>query len=82
MPQAAKGVYSFPKGYMKGSETEIETARRVIFEETGLTPVYADGFRETDAYDLSEKLGTRQQAIYFPAEYTDETFILRQGEIC
>jgi len=66
---------------MEGNETEIETARREIFEETGLFPAFMEGFRETDAYDLSEKPGTRKQVVYFLAEHRNEALIPQQGEI-
>ena len=35
--QEQSGAYSFPKGHMEGNETELETAQREIFEETGVT---------------------------------------------
>lgn len=79
--QEQSGAYSFPKGHMEDGETETETARREIFEETGLTPVFVDGFRETDAYDLREKPGTRKQVVYFLAEYQEETPVPQQDEI-
>ena len=79
--QERSGSYSFPKGHMEGSETEIETARREIFEETGLRPAFRDGFRETDAYDLREKPGTRKQVVYFLAECGNEPMVPQQGEI-
>lgn len=79
--QEKSGAYSFPKGHMEGSETEIETARREIFEETGLKPVFVDGFRETDAYDLKEKPGTRKQVVYFLAECGNEPMVAQKGEI-
>jgi len=75
------GSYSFPKGHMEAGETEIETARREIFEETGLRPVFLDGFRETDEYDLREKPGTRKQVVYFLAECGNEPLVPLQGEI-
>lgn len=79
--QEQSGSYSFPKGHMEGSETETETARREIFEETGLSPVFLEGFRETDAYDLREKPGTRKQVVYFLAEYEGGQPVPRMGEI-
>ena len=79
--QEIGGAYSFPKGHMEGSETELETARREIFEETGLRPVFAENFRETDEYDLSEKPGTRKRVTYFLAEFADEQPVPREGEI-
>ena len=44
--QEQAGAYSFPKGHMEGDETEMETARREVFEETGLHPDFLPGFRE------------------------------------
>ncbi len=79
--QEQSGAYSFPKGHMEGRETEMETARREIFEETGLRPVFAEGFRETDGYELKEKPGTRKQVVYFLAECADEPMAAQQGEI-
>ena len=79
--QEQGGAYSFPKGHMEGDETEMETARREVFEETGLNPEFQEGFRETDEYDLKEKPGTRKQVVYFLAEFGDEPLVSRPGEI-
>lgn len=79
--QEQSGAYSFPKGHMEDGETEMETARREIFEETGLRPAFLDGFRETDEYDLSEKPGTRKRVVYFLAECAGEALTPQQGEI-
>ena len=56
--QEQAGAYSFPKGHMEGNETEMETARREIFEEIGLQPEFLDGFYQQDEYPLAEKPGT------------------------
>ena len=79
--QEASGAYSFPKGHVESSETEMQTAAREIREETGLLPVFVPGFRETDEYDLSEKPGTHKQVVYFLSEYDGEPFGPRRGEI-
>ena len=79
--QEQAGAYSFPTGHMEGDETELETARREVFEETGLQPDFLPGFREEDEYDLAEKPGTRKRVTYFLAEYTDKPLVPRQGEI-
>ena len=79
--QEKHGSYSFPKGHVEGSETDMETACREIFEETGLEPVFLPGFREEDEYDLSEKPGTRKHVVYYLAEYTEGVPVPRQGEI-
>lgn len=79
--QEQGGAYSFPKGHMEGDETEIETARREIFEETGLRPAFLPGFLQKDEYALAEKPGTRKRVTYFLAEFADEPLIPREGEI-
>ncbi len=79
--QERSGSYSFPKGHMEGNETEMETARREVFEETGLKPNFRDDFYETDTYDPREKPGTRKRVIYFLAECGNEKPVPIQGEI-
>lgn len=79
--QEQAGAYSFPKGHMEGDETEQETARREIFEETGLCPAFLPGFYMQDEYDLSEKPGTRKRVTYFLAEFGDEPLVPLHGEI-
>ena len=79
--QEQGGAYSFPKGHMEGDETEEQTARREIFEETGLHPEFLNGFRAQDEYALSEKTGTWKRVTYFLAEFGDEPLIPREGEI-
>lgn len=79
--QEQAGTYSFPKGHMEGDETEMETACREIWEETGLQPVFLNGFRQQESYSLAEKPGTWKQVTYFLAEYKDEPLISKEGEI-
>ena len=79
--QEQSGHYSFPKGHMEENETEMETARREIFEETGLKPTFQNDFYETDTYDLMEKPGTRKRVVYFLAEFGNEEPVPMQGEI-
>lgn len=79
--QEQGGAYSFPKGHMEGDETEEETARREIFEETGLRPAFLPGFCMRDEYALREKPGTGKRVTYFLAEFGDEPLVPLQGEI-
>ena len=79
--QEKGGAYSFPTGHMEGNETEMETARREIFEETSLRPEFIDGFYEQDEYRLREKPGTCKRVTYFLAEFRDEPLVPREGEI-
>ena len=48
--QEQSGAYSFPKGHMENNETEMETARREILEETGLNPDFLPGFKAEDEF--------------------------------
>ena len=66
------GYWVFPKGHMESNETEIETARREILEETGLNPDFLPGFKAEDEYNLAEKPGTRKRVTYFLAEYKNQ----------
>ena len=79
--QEKAGACSFPKGHREGNETAMETARREIFEETGLRPQFISDFFQQDEYHLSEKPGTWKQVTYFLAEFGDETPIPQEGEI-
>lgn len=79
--QEQSGACSFPKGHMEAGETEIETARREIFEETGLHPAFIDGFCHREEYHLSEKPGTWKRVTYFLAEFGEQPRRAQEGEI-
>ena len=78
--QGTSGNYSFPKGHIEADETEHETAAREIFEETGLRPVFVDGFRETEEYPVRKK-GRTKVVVYFLARFEGETVVPRDEEI-
>lgn len=59
------GHWGFPKGHVEGSETEIETAKREIHEETGLEVSIDSRFRMVDTY--SPKQGVSKDVVYFMA---------------
>ncbi len=45
------GHWDFPKGHIEGRETEEETARREVFEETGIKDIdIKKGFKESVKY--------------------------------
>lgn len=61
-----KGFWAIPKGHVEGEETEIETAYREIFEETGVKVKIDDGFRYVITY--SPKEGVLKDVVFFVGE--------------
>ena len=61
-----KGHTSLCKGHVEAGETEHDTARREIREETGLAVTFHDGFRERIEYSPYE--GCVKEVIFFLAE--------------
>jgi len=57
------GHWSFPKGHVEAGETEVETAVREIFEETGVKANLDTRFREVVTY--SPKKDVIKDVIYF-----------------
>ena len=76
------GHYGFPKGHMEGNETELETARREVKEEVGITVSdFIEGFRTSDEYILPHKRGTKKRVILFLAEYSDQRIVIQKKEL-
>ena len=73
------GYWSFPKGHFEEGETEEETARREIKEETGLDVLLDTGFRETVTF--SPKRNTKKTVVYFVGMATSHELIPQQEEI-
>lgn len=73
------GHWSFPKGHVEGNETELETARREIKEETGLEVILDSSFRETVSY--SPKKDTQKVVVYFLAKARSFDFTPQIEEI-
>ena len=73
------GHWSFPKGHVEEGETEEETARREIKEETGLDVLLDTGFRETVTF--SPKRNTKKTVVYFVGIATSHELIPQQEEI-
>lgn len=57
------GHWSFPKGHVEDGESEHETAKREILEETGIHVHIKDGYREKVFY--SPKPDVNKEVIYF-----------------
>lgn len=76
------GVYGFPKGHVEGDESELETAKREIFEETGLKNLnFIEGFKDDDLFPSPQKKVGLKQVIYFLAEFYDEKVVYPEQEI-
>ena len=60
------GHISIPKGHVEGNETEEETARREIKEETNLDVRMDTAFRHEISY--SPASGILKQVVFFAAE--------------
>lgn len=70
------GHIGFPKGHAENSESELDTAKREVFEETGLKPKFFTNFRHCfgyvapgEYYCNGKKLMLHKTAIYFIAEF-------------
>lgn len=73
------GHWSFPKGHVEDGETEHETARREVKEETGIDISFVPGFRETVTY--SPKTGVMKDVVYFLAEALNSDYKRQEEEI-
>ena len=61
------GYWGLVKGHVEAGETEHETARREIWEETGLKALtFVDGFRAEISY--SPKPGVEKLVVFFLAQ--------------
>ncbi|MBQ8297831.1 MAG: NUDIX domain-containing protein [Ruminococcus sp.] len=73
------GHWSFPKGHVESGETEVETAKREIMEETSIDVIIDPTFRETVTY--SPKKDTVKVVVYFLAKAKNVDYVPQEGEI-
>jgi len=73
------GHWSFPKGHVEGDETEVETAKREILEETGIEVNLDPTFRELVTY--SPRKDTVKVVVYFVAKAKNTDFVPQEDEI-
>lgn len=75
----AKGHWGFPKGHTEEGETEEETARREILEETGLSvDDFVKGFRVVTHYSPAPDV--EKDVVYFLCE-ADGDIAIQECEI-
>ena len=73
------GYWSFPKGHVENGETEEETAKREIKEETGIDVYIDSGFRETVTY--SPRKDSKKDVVYFVARARNYDYTPQLEEI-
>lgn len=76
-----EGCHGFPKGHMEAGETEVETALREIYEETGIRVSFLEGFRAVTEYDLPDPPDTRKRVMFFLGEYADQQVHIQESEL-
>lgn len=77
------GYWIFPKGHMEAEETEWETARREIREETGLEVTFLDSFRTVNQHTLARegKPNIVKKNVYFLARFDKQVYVPQKSEI-
>lgn len=75
-----QGHFSLPKGHVEAHETELQTARREIKEETNLTVTIHHGFRHVVTY--SPFANITKDVVFFVAKYRFGDIQLQQDEVC
>lgn len=80
--------WGFPKGHSEPGESEKETAKREIFEETGINDVqFIKGFRQEDIYIIDGTLPdtkgriVEKHSVYFLAYTYENAVIYDKDEI-
>ncbi|MBE6861039.1 MAG: NUDIX domain-containing protein [Ruminococcus sp.] len=73
------GHWSFPKGHVEAGESEVETAKREIMEETSIDVIIDPTFRETVTY--SPRRDTSKVVVYFLAKAKNVDYVPQADEI-
>lgn len=76
---STQGHYTLCKGHVEKGETEQQTARREIWEETGLRVDFVDGFRQVITY--SPAPGVTKDVVFFLAMVAGGTLTCQPEEV-
>lgn len=80
--ESKEGYYGFPKGHVEDNETELETARREVLEETGLQVEFLENFRIEDSHPFQRNGETRMKYIvYFLGEFSNQSLRAQESEL-
>ena len=74
-------VFGFPKGHVEPGESEVETASREVYEETGVHALFDAGFRRRVIYRSPRFKKGRKNVIFFLAKCPDDQEPTAQNEI-
>ena len=77
--QQVKGHWGFPKGHVEQGETEVETAKREIKEETNLDVNINEKYRYVEHYSPAE--GIEKDVVFFVAEKTGGEIKVQEEEV-
>ena len=77
--QQVAGHWGFPKGHVEEGETEIQTAKREIKEETNLDVEINENFRYTENYSPAE--GIEKEVVYFIAKKVGGKIKIQEEEV-
>ena len=73
------GHFSMPKGHVEKDETEVQTARREIKEETNLEVSLDTGFRNVITF--SPYPGIMKDVVFFLAEAVSDELVNQECEV-
>ncbi|MBQ7794764.1 MAG: NUDIX domain-containing protein [Clostridia bacterium] len=76
----AMGHWGFPKGHVEEGETEQQTAKREILEETGIVAdSFSEGFRVVSSYNPAPDV--EKDSVYFLCRINDSDITLQESEV-
>ncbi len=77
------GHWAFPKGHPEGSESPIESARRELLEETGISNIQMlDGYSYVQNYSFEKEGQQIQKTVTFFAGFArDDRITVREDEV-
>ena len=73
------GHRSFPKGHVEAGESEIMTAEREVYEETGVKIRITEDFRHSVYYNPRPMI--RKEVVYFLAFIEQTEVVAQMGEV-
>ena len=73
------GHWGFAKGHVEQEETELQTAKREVLEETNIKVDILEGFRVTKEYSPKENI--HKEVVFFIGNSKDYTVKIQKEEV-